>query len=283
MSIGAVEVSGGAELTRDTDGRYTGTRTFIVYEDDGAYISVGQALSAGALPLLGEPHPDLGTSICGGFTIRESADRKETYDITYQYAMPEDVDLPDDPSDPLGDDETTGGDSGVIDGAEAESGVTAFTVKVGVSIVDIWKSSPDMPSNKNDPERVDIGGSLVSEGGYPISYAMPTADISIKTQYEGYFDVGSVIGRVGRRNSHWWRGFAKGSILFTGVDVTQDTLGMNEVSYELAFDLYSHLRQVPERDEDGNPKVNLSTDPPSLNVFFKQPFPQVTSFGFLPF
>lgn len=285
MSIVATEVAGGTEISRDIDGRYSASRSFLVYEDDGAALSIGQALSAALLPLIGENHPDVSGAICGGFTIRESPERKETYDITYQYAMPEDVEVSDDPSDPLGDDGATfgGGEGGVIDGAEPDSGVTSFSIKVGVSIVDIWKSSPSMPSSKNNPARLDIGGTLVSEGGYPISFAMPTASITIKTQWSGYFDVGQVISRVGRRNSSHWRGFSAGSVLFTGVDVNQDTVGMNDVSYELAFDMYSHLRQVPERDEDGNPKVNLSTDPPSLDVFFKQPFPKTTSFGFLPF
>jgi len=71
-------------------------------------------------------------------------------------------------------------------------------------------------------------------------------------------------------------------VLFTGVDVTQDQSGNNDISYQLTYDKNYHLRQVPERDEDGNPKVSLASDPPTLNVFFKQPFKQTTDFGFLP-
>ena len=140
-----------------------------------------------------------------------------------------------------------------------------------------------MPSSKAEPAREDIGGTLVSEGGYPISLALPIAEIAINQQRSGFFNAGTYLTKVGKRNSGSWRGFSAGSVLFTGVDVTQDTFGVNEITFQLAFDKYFHLRQVPERDEDGNPKLDLSADPPTMNVFFKQPFKETVDFGFLPY
>ena len=63
------------------------------------------------------------------------------------------------------------------------------------------------------------------------------------------------------------------------VNHTRD--GVNEIEYTLAWDKWYHLRQVPERDDDGNPVVDGTADP-TINVYFKQPFEDTTNFSFLP-
>ena len=42
------------------------------------------------------------------------------------------------------------------------------------------------------------------------------------------------------------------------------------------FDNYAHLHQVPEKEEDGNPKLN--TDFQAETVLYRQPFPQKGDF-----
>jgi len=85
------------------------------------------------------------------------------------------------------------------------------------------------------------------------------------------------------RNAESWLGFDAGSVLFIGVDIKQIAAGSYQLTYRLAWDFFSHLRQVPSRNEDGNPDMDRSDDPPTLvMVYWRQPFPETTSFSFLP-
>jgi hypothetical protein len=257
------------EVSREigTNGKMSGARSFIIYDDTGT-LDFNDVIDNNDLPALGTPHPSNSFIIATSYSIRANQDRDGTYEVSYRY----------EPYSAL--------DGNVIDGAEPDSGVTAFTMNVGLSIIDIWKADPTLPASKSDPAREDIGGTLVSEGGYPISLALPVVEITISQRFEGYFDAGIFLEKVGKRNNSSWRGFPTGSVLFTGVDVTQDTLGNNEAQYKCAYDKYYHMRQSPQRDEDGNPKVTLSGDDPpvpTMSVYFKQPFKSTTDFGFLPF
>jgi len=278
VSVQVVEQAGKAEISRSNDGKMSARRTFLVYEDSDSPLLVDNILDNSNLPQMADPHPDTSNILVGSYSIREHSDRSYAYEITYSYASPDEIVI-NSPEDPLNEDE----DSGVIDGADPDSAVTAFTISVSLSIVDIWKANPTMPASIDNPARTDIGGTSVSEGGYPISLALPTAKIAINQRFTGFFYAGTYLSNIGKRNSGAYHGFSAGSLLFTGVNVSQDTFGFNEVTFEIAFDNDYHLRQVPQRDEDGNPTVDLSADPPTITVFFKQPFPNTTSFGFLPY
>jgi hypothetical protein len=266
------------EIGRDSDGKKSATRMFIVYSDSGS-LDFEDVISNTGLPQIGQPHPSDNSIIVGSYAIRANPDRKDTYDVTYTYKTPDEVVGDDDEDEEIEEVE-------VIDGAEAGSAVVAFTMNVGLSIVDIWKAAPTIPADINDPARVDIGGTLVSEGGYPISLAIPIVEIGINQLFSGFFNAGTFLNKVAKRNNAEWQGFPAGSVLFTGVDVTQDTEGENTATFKCSYDTFYHLRQVPQRDEDGNPKVTwVGDDPPvpSMNVYFKQPFKDTTDFGFLPF
>jgi hypothetical protein len=270
MSVVVVEQAGKGDISRDNDGKLKAGRTFLVYEDSELPLLVDNILDNSDLPQIGSPHPEMQGIIVGSYSIREHSDRSYAYEITYSYAPRGDVSQDDEEED-------------VIDGADPESGVTRFTIQATSTIVDIWKSNPTVPANINNPARTDIGGTLVSEAGYPISSVYSTAKISVHQRFRGFFGAWQYLSNIGKRNDATYHGFHAGEILFLGVNVTQDTLGFNEVVYEMAFDIWKHLRQVPERDEDGNPKLDFTVSPPTMNVFFKQPFPNTTSFGFLPY
>ena len=271
MSIVVVEQAGSGEVSRGNDGKMSARRMFLVYEDGSSPLLVDNILDNSDLPQIHDQHPDAPAIIVGSYSIREHPDRAYAYEITYSYAPWSAIALDEEP------------ESDVIDGADPDSAVTAFSIAVSLTIVDIWKSNPTIPADIDEPPRTDIGGTSVSEGGYPISLALPTAKITMNQRFTGMFFAGSYLSDIGKRNIAEYHGFSAGSLLFMGVSVSQDTSGFNEVTFELAFDSDFHLRQVPLRDEDGNPTVDLTADPPSVTVYFKQPFPNTTSFGFLPY
>jgi len=271
MTLQFAEQLGRGEMSRPADGKRTATRVFLVYEDSAASVLIEDIIENTNLPALFDPHPEMDGIAMGEYSIRQSSNRANAYEVSYKYLSPDQISEEDD-------------EDGTIDGADEETGVTAFSITVQPTIVDIWKSGATIPANKDNPPRTDIGGTLVSEGGYPVSVVVATAKITINQRFSGFFNAGIYLGNVGKRNSQMWHGFSAGSLLFVGVNVTQDTTGFNEVRYEMVFDNDYHLRQVPERDEDGNPAITIHpSDPDELNVFYKQPFPNTTNFGFLPY
>jgi len=267
MSIVSSELAGSSQLTLDTSGKYTAKRSWIVYDEDGGPVNPTEAMAADGMPALGDQHPELETLFAGGWSLQLQEDRADTWQVDWNYTSYSTT-YPD-----------LGGDEPI------PLGIDGFNMSVAVTIIDIWKSEPSIPSTPatiNNPARTDIGGTLVGEGGYPVSMSLPTADISVRVLTSGFISGGDAMANVGKRNTGTWQGFAAGSVLFTGMNVDQSRDGINNIEYRLAWDYWYHLRQAPERDADGKVTVDASGDPPQINVFFKQPFPETSSFGFLP-
>lgn len=280
-------------------GSFTATRTFLVYDDGGASLLIDEAINNSGGVSFSEQHPDILGIYANNFTIKASSSRANTWEVAWSYAQPmTDVEAGGliDPF--FGDtnntslnptqeeinalveqneNQTDGG--GEDDNDTLPTGIQGYSMTVGVAIIDIWKSNPSIPSIGTEHSG-DIGGTLVAEGGEPISMVLPTADISIRVTTEQLLSGGHLVGVVGKRNSGAWQGFPAGSVLFTGANVTNSLNSVNEIEYSLAFDLWHHMRQAPERDDSGEVVIDSTTG--AVEVYLKQPFPETVSFSFLP-
>tara|TARA_R110000824_G_scaffold401762_1_gene615159 strand:+ start:10121 stop:10921 length:801 start_codon:yes stop_codon:yes gene_type:complete len=265
MSVVVVELAGSKKISQSAEGKRSGTRSFFVYDDEGTSLIVDDILFASGVPLLGSTHPDMVGLYANNWNLTVSDDRANAWSLVWNYSTTFVDTQPDEEAE----------DTALPDGLQG------FSMTVGVTIIDIWKADPTMPANRNTPATADIGGTTVSEGGLPISMALPTADIRLREKFTGLFEGGKFLSKVGKRNSSYWQGFSAGSVLFTGMNVNHTRDGVNEIEYTLAWDKWYHLRQVPERDDDGNPVVDGTADP-TINVYFKQPFEDTTNFSFLP-
>lgn len=263
MSVIVVELAGSKTVAQDKDGVRTGSRSWFVYDDGGANLLIDEVVEASGMPLLGATHPDIVGLYANGWAVTVSGDRSNAWEVQWNYSsfIPE----------------ISGGGAGDA----LPDDVDSYSMSIGLTIIDIWKSNPTIPANKDTPPEVDIGGTLVSTGGLPVSMALNTAEVHIRENNTGMFTGGSFMLNVGKRNVVVWQGFDAGSLLFTGMNVNHTRGGVNDIEYMLAWDKWYHLRQVPERDDDGNPVVDSTGENP-LNVYFKQPFPDTTSFSFLP-
>jgi len=267
MSLVIQEQAGSRQFTRSNES-YTGTRTWLAYDDEGFSPTISEIMNSSDLPTFGDTHPDVDSIYASEWDLQLSDQRSDMWEITWTYD-----------SNFI---ESTGGDN-----SETEDDTDPFTdisVSVGQVIIDAWRSNAVMPADIDDPARTDIGGNPLHDEGYALSYALPTADISITgTVQASSFNAGGALSRVTMRNAESWLGFDAGSVLFIGVDIKQIAAGSYQLTYRLAWDFFSHLRQVPSRNEDGNPDMDRSDDPPTLvMVYWRQPFPETTSFSFLP-
>jgi len=265
MSVVAVELAGSKSIKSASDGKRSASRKWFVYDDEGANLVIDDIVNATGMPTMGQVHPDLGGLFAANWDISVSEDRANAWDIVWGYSS-------DEPS-------STGGGGGEEEEA-LPTGIQGYSTTVGITIIDIWKSSPDIPSGGAN-SATDCAGTLVAEGGEPISLALPTAEISIRKTTNTMISGGAFTGVVGKRNSGAWQGYPIGSLLFTGVNINHTRGGANEIEWTVAYDSWLHLRQAPERDSTGS--VVIDADTGAINVFMKQPFPDTTSFGFLPF
>jgi len=270
MSVIVQEIAGSKRISKPMSGFRSAERSFVVYDDEGIIPTIDDMLMADGMPLIGQVHPDSVTLFAGGYDFSLNADRANTWEVTWKYSPTQ-----------LNPSEEEEEDQDVPTTEEVT--VTGFNIVIGQTVLDIWKANPTIPSNVDNPSNTtDIGGTEVHEMGYPISFALPTAEITItKKVFESNFNGAGFIGNVTKRNEDDWIGFPAGSVLFKGVSVSRDNFGVFSFSFKLAYDKWFHLRQKPQRAEDGNPEV-ISTATPKLNVYFVQPFEETVSFVFLP-
>ena len=257
MSIVVQEMAGSKIIDWQPGSTRTGQRVWVVYDDENLEITHDDILEAPGLPTFGEAHPDAGGLWAKGYSMRMLEDRANTWEVTWSYTV------------------------NVVTGGDPEDDISflpGFSVSIGQNIIDIWRSNPEKPASYSTPgATTDIGGTAVHSMGYPISMALPKADITIKSQiitnnFNGY----GLLQYVGKRNSFSWMGFGAGEVLFTGVNITKNG-NVYDLDWSLTWDLWAHLRQVVARDEDGQ-----VLNPSECPVYFRQPFPQHTSFAFLP-
>lgn len=306
MSVVYQELIGSRSLSRGKSS-FTASRTFLVYEDAGSFLSIDNAINYVGGIFFSETHPDVDGIYANGFSISASGARANTWEVSWTYAEPKDetdaggiddvhdgqtnnTDItPDDSGDfdnpsggSSGDDEV--GEEGVGEDDAGERLFTGYSINTTIALVDAWQADMTFPTDGDqggDSGYEITDGTVVHKGGEPISATVPTATIAIsetvtaETLY--LYDTQSL---AGKRNSNSFYGFAKGTVLFTGVSVQRQTENTWDVTYNFAWDKWFHMREVPNRDIDG--KIQFESDGTTLKVYLKQPFPEKISFGFSP-
>ena len=259
MTIQIKEILDSRNIGSSAEG-LSGSREFICYDDDGSAASLVDVIDHSDMPTVGDSHPDISGIWASTFNMTPSRDRAGVWVVKWEYNTTRGGGGPD-PQEPPG---------GKLD------------VSVGLTIVDLYKSGPDFPPNINSPVKdADIGGVLEAEKGYPLSYSLPTAQITIaETINTNEVNAGALIINVGKRNLRSFIGFPAGTVLYAGTDVSRAEAGVYRITHRFHYDAWFHLRQVPERDVNGRPVVKKDDD--TMEAYWRQPFKHVTDFGWLP-
>ena len=319
MSIQYKELIGSRQVTRNAS-VYTASRTFLVYDDAGSFLSLEDAVNYEYGVQFSDSHPDISGIFANSFSISASRERKDTWELNWQYAEPvettdaggdddvfdgggdntdngsEDDDIFDPPSGggdgggggggdggEQGDDGTSEDEGG--DGDTEERTFNGVSITTGLALVDGYVAEASVPTNGaqgGDDGYLITNGTIVHQGGEPVTVPVPTTDITLsKTQFGEYFDLNDVQLKAGKRNDASFYGFASGSVIFKGMSVQRQAYDMWDVSYNFVWDAWKHMRQIPERDRNGD-LVWSDAATPVLNIYYKQPFPETTSFGFAP-
>ena len=146
-------------------------------------------------------------------------------------------------------------------------------------MVDGWLGGAAIPSNGPQVETAISTGTQIHEGGKPVTVTVPTTEIALtETTFGEYYYLNGVQLKAGMRNSSSFYGFDTGSVLFKGMSVQRNDINTWEATYNFIWDAFSHMRQVPSRDDNGDVVVEEGV----VVVYWKQPFPATTSFTFSP-
>ena len=269
MSIVVTETVGSKKISRGDDGSRSASRSFLVYDDEGLALTTGDVINAYGLPYIGQVYPDSGGLYANSYNLSLSDSRVDTWVVDWSYGT---VQISED------DDE--------IDPADDTAAETSLNITVGLTVIDIFKTGsgvlflPSDPAHISDPTLFGVIQGTLTDAGYPISFALPTADIKITKTYTGIFHGGGVLAITGTRNATNFLGFPLGSVLFTGVGYTAKGGYTYDLTFTLHFDSWYHLRQVPDRAADGKPNYNVTAG--TMDVFWRQPFAGTADFTFLP-
>ena len=315
MTIQYIEKLGSRSLSRQKNS-YTASRLFLVYDDSTAYLSLEDAVNFSGGVTFSETHPDINGIFANGFSVTASQARKDTWEITWTYAEPtdetdaggDDDDFDDDgdnteidPEDGGELEPPDGGDGGGSDSTDVvgDEGVgeaepdassierlyTGVSITTGIALVDGFvagASIPSLGSQGGSDGYLITNGTIVHQGGDPVTIPVPITEITLSiTQGGEFFFLNGVQNQAGKRNSGAFYGFAAGSAIFKGISVQRQSINSWDVNYNFTWDAWSHMRQVPKRDSDGKAEWN-DDDPQTLDIYYKQPFPDTTSFSFSP-
>jgi len=316
MSVQSKEIVSSRTISRSGDS-FTASRTFLIYNDNASIsFSASAAINHGGGVSFGMQHPEV-PIFANGFNLTPSSERANTYTIVWNYELEPEPDPTDggdntdtDPDDdggvldpPTGgededDTDSEPGDDGVSedepdeDDTSEETGERTFkgvSITTGLALVDGYVAGASIPDNGSQGGAdgyLIADGTVVHQGGEPITVPVPTAEVSLsETTWGAYFFLNDVQFKAGKRNVSGFLGFSAGTVVFKGMSVQRQAYDQWDATYTFSWDAWSHMRQIPKRDDEGdldwNDAVAPSTDK-TLDIFFKQPFPNTVSFDFAP-
>lgn len=291
-----IATDGGVNITFDR-GKLGGTVAYRIWDDAGAALTVNGLLTdttvinklastdeGGANGCLS----DLGAFLSArcrqvGFTLApaDAGDRVWVGTVTL---------------DALANNTTTGTEKDTKN--ETQVGFTAIEASIQAEAVDTWRTGPTYPSGSSidSPAETDIGGTKVDSDGEPISGFLAVARITVRNVVNGRPTVPTTY--LNKRNDASVTlgpyTFAARTLLFVGSNISRVGVSTYEQTWEFAYDVNYHLRQVVKKGANHEPETSNKADtctgafnaPASGEnryarcVYFKQPFPTTATFGF---
>jgi hypothetical protein len=130
----------------------------------------------------------------------------------------------------------------------------------------------------------DIGGKKIDAAGYPTSVLRHTLKLTIDL-IDNIYPI-FVPNLIGTRNSQPFLSYAKGLLVFVGVNSVELPNGFFSSSYNFELDWWYHLKQIPKRQANGYVVLDLPNNPDDVTatgqakvVSYHQPYPRVADFN----
>ena len=178
-------------------------------------------------------------------------------------------------------------------GATADESIRIST-QVEPFFDDVWITGASLPQMAADgtynlsPTRVYLsGGQNVNNGNEPVSELIRRAVIEVTVIQRPPLFLRTWVFITGKRNENLvnFSGalFPTGMLLYDGPNIDQLDVEKFQVTHRFVADERNHLRQMAERDVDGQIKrdeeVATQEDWKASTVFWVQPFPETADFS----
>jgi hypothetical protein len=252
--------------TRDfsmSGGRVSASRRFVVF-DDAAEITepaVVRDLFGAGLPEMGDLFPGEWNIFATNYAITRRAGSSGVWDVEISYSNNE---------------------PGTFQPAEV--GYVDYSIDYSAEFRELWRvgSGLIIPAN-GSPNTNDIAGVKIDQAGVPVSVLVRMSTIQItETVTSVSIPARSLVIRAarGRRNNTVFQGAPVGQALYQGATATRIAIDTYTITHKFSQDEYSHLLQVPARDQNGEviKAVTASVFNASI-VRFVQPFPNSYDFN----
>lgn len=252
--------------TRDfsmSGGRVSASRRFVVWDDAAEIVepAVVRDLFGAGLPEMGDLFPGEWNIFATNYAITRRPESRGVWDVEISYSNNE---------------------PGTFQPAEV--GYVDYSIDYSAEFREMWRvgSGLSIPTN-GTPDANDIGGVKIDQAGVPVSVLVRMSTIQItETVSSLSVSARSLVIRAarGRRNNTVFQGAPKGQALYQGATATRIAIDTYTITHKFAQDEYSHLLQVPQRNE--NTEVALVATSGVFNasvVRFVQPFPNFYDFN----
>lgn len=258
MAVQAVEKAESANIST-SEGKLSATRSWIVYDDGGAAVTVSAALTAVAVTKAVSQHPDYSNMYARDYAVVSLGEKGERgYEVSWTYSP---LNITDQTTEP------------------GEVGYLEWSADIQVQYRDVWRTGVTLPAD-GDPTTSDIEGDGVDEGGEPISKPVHVIQAKFSKIFDGRPDISTYTALTGKRNNAAWLGAATGTLVFAGATVERTDLSLYRVSFTVHWDRNFHLHQIAKKDTDGEIKIAESGtyEGKAEEVYFRQPFDEDGNF-----
>jgi len=170
-------------------------------------------------------------------------------------------------------------------GSDPSELTSKHEASVVVEFIDAWRTGATIAANLDAPAETDIAGTAIDAAGVPVSAMKRKQEMTFTVRLSsGSINKTTILNLIGKRNSSTFLGAVAGYVLFHGFRQSRVGPDLYDVTYVFTWDDSAHLRQVPARDSDQEPKREGvgSYAGKAFPVFWKQPFPGTGNFATLP-
>lgn len=254
-------------------GKLVGTCTFHVYDNassttlttaQSVMTLFGTATLPDPCPKVGMTHPDVSELFGSTWSLNKVEGHTNLWSLVWNY------------------------EQNVVATPPGSVGYVEFNMSRRREFDDVWRKSPNLTiaganGNVNNANATDIIGVPCDVGGEPVSalrykQRFELSEVVTAFNWSDYIAIANTIGpHVGKRNQTSFYGAAPGRLLFEGAEDARVGLNKFRFTYHFIWDAWYHLVQLPARHPGG--LVKLDVDRKALQVFWRQPFDELSEFN----
>lgn len=276
MALSVIEQVGSRPVQNDS-GSWSGTRSFVVYNDSSPLTTpadVTDQFGTGGLPTFRDLFPDAAIPLLAvSPSVTALAGHTDTWSVVWRY-----VEMQLSPVQ-----QRQSNDVGYVDISGDARGefVDTWRVLTDSQIASLTASGGNYAyGTPAGSFQHDIGGTSIDVAGEPVSRLVRMSEVQLSVVANEPIKFADLESFVGRRNSATFWGASKGKLLFLGASQRRIEEYKWSIGFRFLHDQQFHMRQAPQVNPDGEPVLGsyVNGGVHAQYVYFVQPYPEFANF-----